>query len=455
MSSAQSPSSSDAQPARTAAADDNSSGPEWTISALEQEYGIKPQPANAIIERFGGWDEFATAAESDADWVLIDGVGPKTADQLSQALSEADAIPGPSDSNSSDNQEEAVSSEVNTEESDEPDEDATEPEVTPDEEEDVTDSHDEEADAGEEDNEQSTEVDKEPEVDEEPDLDGEPNGEAEEEADEDAEEEAGEDDETKVASSFAARMEANVIQTIIGQFTPIADEGRLHLNEDGLNINIVDPANVMMRSGDYPKALFEEWNTSGGCLGVNLDRFADVISMADKDELITLELTSKRRLRVAFDGLEYTLALIDPESIRQEPDIPDLDLTAGFEVQARQIKRANKAADMVSDHVGYEAHGPNGDHRGQIKVVAEGDTDDVDITWEPSEDVTDVTLPSQGKTVDSLYSLDYMKDIIKNVGKDTMFTVRVGDEFPIMLEHTMGDGRGKVTTMLAPRIQSN
>ncbi len=417
----------------------------WTADAVMDIFGIQRKPAEAIINHIDDWSEFESAIESDSDWTLLDGVGPATADSLDETAGELNAFP-PARGDDQDEAQEAEDGEVSD---DDEDEASDEPDVAP-EDSDMNDDSD-----GDEEDDEMGEAEAEPDTDADPD-------EAAEDADDDATTDDGDGAESdrlptfeKKLSSFAAVVEAGTLKDIVGQYTPIADEARIHLSEGGVRILLVDPANVVMRDGDYPASLFESYNTSEGRIGIDLNDLRDVIKMAGSDDLIHLELEAGK-LNISMDGLEYTLALIDPESIREEPELPDLELPARFTIKQRELKRANKAADMVSDHVAVEARNPADGERAII-VKADGDTDDVKLTWtEDKDDIEDVMLPAAGEAFDSLFSLDYMKDIVRNISADTDIEVELGDEFPIWLRHNIDDdGETVVNTMLAPRIQSN
>jgi proliferating cell nuclear antigen len=55
---------------------------------------------------------------------------------------------------------------------------------------------------------------------------------------------------------------------------------------------------------------------------------------------------------------------------------------------------------------------------------------------------------------DSLFSLDYLKDIQKSIDGDDELTIRLGEEFPMKMETQFANGDGDVLFMLAPRIDS-
>ncbi len=246
---------------------------------------------------------------------------------------------------------------------------------------------------------------------------------------------------------FKAIVSASTLQDALDSVSVLVDECKIRLNEEELSIRAVDPANVGMVDLTLEAAAFESYEADGGVIGVNLARLEDIAGMANSGDLIHLELDEEtRKLHIELDGLSYTLALIDPDSIRQEPDIPDLDLPAEIVVEGAQLDRGVTAADMVSDHIRLRV-----DEADEAFLIeAEGDTDDVDLKL-TREDLIALTAGP----ADSLFSLDYLKDMNKAIPLDAEVTVELGEEFPVKLHYAFGEGLGSVTYMLAPRIQSD
>ncbi|MFB6096954.1 MAG: DNA polymerase sliding clamp [Haloferacaceae archaeon] len=246
---------------------------------------------------------------------------------------------------------------------------------------------------------------------------------------------------------FKAIVGASTLQDALDSVSVLVDECKIRLNEDELAVRAVDPANVGMVDLSLSAAAFESYEADGGVIGVNLQRLEDIAGMASSGDLVQLELDEEtRKLHIQIDGLSYTLALIDPDSIRQEPDIPDLDLPAEIVAEGNQLDRGIKAADMVSDHIRLRV---DADEEAFF-IEAEGDTDDVDFEMD-REDLIDLTAGP----ADSLFSLDYLKDMNKAIPGDAEVTIELGEEFPVKLHYEFAEGNGKVTYMLAPRIQSD
>jgi proliferating cell nuclear antigen len=249
------------------------------------------------------------------------------------------------------------------------------------------------------------------------------------------------------SNMFKAIVDAETLRTALDSVGVLVDECKIHLNEDGLAIRAVDPANVGMVDLELDASAFESYEADGGLIGVNLTRLEDIAKMADAGQLVQLELDEQtRKLHIQLDGLEYTLALIDPDSIRKEPDLPDLDLPARIVLEGADIDRAVKAADMVSDHI---ALGVNADAE-FFYVDAEGDTDDVHF-----ELARDELIDLQSGAAHSLFSLDYLKDMNRAIPKNGEVSVDLGEEFPVRISFEIAEGMGSVTYMLAPRIQSD
>jgi proliferating cell nuclear antigen len=247
---------------------------------------------------------------------------------------------------------------------------------------------------------------------------------------------------------FRSEINAGLLKSSVDTVSVLVDECKVRLDEDGLSIKAVDPANVGMVELDIPADSFGSYEADEEVLGLNLVRFEDIVGMANKGDVVEMELDEEtRKLTIRIDGLRYTLSLIDPDSIHQEPNVPDLDLPGDIELAGREIRRGVKAAGMVSDHMAF---GVSGDDD-TFYMRAEGDTDDVrvDLT---EEDV--IGLETGGEKAESLFSLDYLDSMAKAIPNDAAVDVEVGDDYPVKMNFDVAGGDAHVTYLLAPRIEN-
>lgn len=233
------------------------------------------------------------------------------------------------------------------------------------------------------------------------------------------------------------------------------EEAKLDLNEDGLHAGGADPANVALVDAKLTRSAFESYTGNGGQVGVDLEKLIDVASMANNGDLINLDLDPEtRKLDIQIEGLNYTCALIDPDSIREVPDIPEMDLSTTATAEGSELHRAVDATDLVSDYIKFII---DGDSATEFTVEGVGDTDSVDLTIsEADDDVEEITTQLEAdESHSSMFDLEYISELFSEVDKDTPVTIEFGDDFPIQGSFGFADGTGSAEVMSAPRIQSD
>jgi proliferating cell nuclear antigen len=251
--------------------------------------------------------------------------------------------------------------------------------------------------------------------------------------------------------TFHAIASVDTLEEFFEPVDVLVDECKIHLDEDGLRVRAVDPANVAMTDVTLDASGFESYEVpeadDESVIALDLGRFLDVLGFGDSGELVHLELNqATRKLDVQVGSMDYTLALIDPDSVRQEPDIPDLDLPSEIVVEGRDLSRAVDAADLVSDHTTFGVDAG----KETFYTEADGDTDDVFVAYD-REDLIDLET---GGGARSLFSLDYVSDLAGALPNDAEVTIELGEEFPLKWHFSVAEGAAHVTYLLAPRVQS-
>ncbi len=243
---------------------------------------------------------------------------------------------------------------------------------------------------------------------------------------------------------FKAVIGSDKLKDTIESVSTLVDEAKFKINPDGISVRAVDPANVAMVSLDIAKDAFDSFEATEGELGIDLTKLNGIMEMADKSDNIELDLDeTAHKLVVRMRGLSYTMSLLDPSSIRKEPKVPSLDLPVRIIIKGEDMKRAIKAAEKVSDYMSMGT-------RGEIFFMeAEGDTDNVRIEM-TKEQLIDI----KSGEAKSLYSLDYLADISKILGKASEVTIDLGKDYPLKIRFKIAEGHGEVSYMLAPRVES-
>ena len=248
------------------------------------------------------------------------------------------------------------------------------------------------------------------------------------------------------SSPLSVIIKADRFATTLEILQSAAGESLLRFGRDGIDVRLVDPANVYMLSLDVAPAAFEHVGEGQFPAGVNLDAWAEFISKADSGDPIKLDFDAEtRRVNVEYGPFDRSFALIGPDSIRREPDMPDLDLPNQMQLEASLLADVVAVSGMVSDHIEIE-----GDPDGEcVRVIADGDRDTNTATLTDELQTADVR-----EHASSILSIDYLEDIVGVMPASAVVTVRWGQEFPVVFEWEFVDGDASVTQTLAPRIQS-
>ncbi|GGL33849.1 hypothetical protein GCM10009037_16800 [Halarchaeum grantii] len=267
----------------------------------------------------------------------------------------------------------------------------------------------------------------------------------------------------------------DVVATIVTHGDPIrsltelasvvVDELRLHVTEDGLEFTAVDPANVGMVDASAPAEGFSKFDVEREVtVGLNLHLFEKAVSWArkgrsdDGDPVRIQILDDPARVRVQVTRPDQSVARrtewfsIDPDSIRPEPDIPDLDLPCTATPNVTALRHATGAFER--DH----AHLSRSGTTMLLGTNADGDTTpDGEADDELGESVMfpNAAHDMGDEGVSSVFSLDYLGDFAQALksSKADRVTIRWGDQFPVKLAFEHEDWGFAGEFMLAPRIQ--
>jgi|SRR5665648_38959 len=243
---------------------------------------------------------------------------------------------------------------------------------------------------------------------------------------------------------FKAKISADILRDSIKSISSIVDEAKFKITDSGIHVRAVDPANVAMVSLELTSAAFDSFEATELELGIDLVRLIDALDMAERNASVIMEFNKEtHKLQLGIGGLSYTLALLDPSTIRKEPKVPQLNLATSVKIDGTTFKRLVKAAEKVGEYITLGIKGDS------FYMEAEGDTDRVRFEM-TREEVIDI-VPGESR---SLYSLDYLTSISKAVSASTELTIELSIDYPVNISFNLAEGKGSVKYLLAPRIES-
>lgn len=267
--------------------------------------------------------------------------------------------------------------------------------------------------------------------------------------------------------SVSIETDGRTIRPALELPSQLVDECKARFDEDGIQIRAVDPANVGMVDLQIHTEAFDGYalDASDGLLvGLDLGKVESKLSKArlgrSTNDPISMDFDEGRTLveivrEYASTEVTYTdeVLNIDPDAVRQELDLPDLDLSATATVDTTAFRDGVLHIKEDSDHLKIQ------EVNGDLAFTRSSKDDESDgyggavrfnDAAEADEDADD---PS------SKYSLDYLANMAKALkqAKVDEVQVRWGQEFPMKIhaERTIDEETAySVTYMLAPRIES-
>ena len=243
---------------------------------------------------------------------------------------------------------------------------------------------------------------------------------------------------------FQVKVKANVLKDLIDVTSPLVNEVKFNISKNEISLRAVDPAHVAMIDLRITSDAFEEYKTEDLELGIDMDKFASIMRLANSEQMVNLEFNQKEnRLVIQIGNLVRKMALIDTAGM-PDPKMPNLDLPGKVVVKASELSQGVKASESISDHLAITMK------KDSFQLYAEGDTDTVDLTI-PKDMLIDL---STSEKVKSLFSIDYFSNIIKSVKANEAVTIHLGNDNPTKVEFNVAQSKGHVTYLLAPRIES-
>ena len=245
-----------------------------------------------------------------------------------------------------------------------------------------------------------------------------------------------------------ARIKAESLKEFIGAVGSLVDEAKVNVNEDGMQIKAVDPSHVAMIEANLVKSAFDSYEAKSMEMGMDIDKFKNVLTVAGKDEMVNLEKDDNlNRLVVNIGNLTRAMPLLDTSGM-PDPKVPSLDLPSTVNVVVNEIAQGLKASKSVSDHIALSTD------KNSFKLVCEGDNQNsVDLSL-GKDQLEKLDSPDEAT---SLFSLEYFSLMVNSLPADRILHINLGTDLPVKIDadlavDDMTGAQGNVKFLLAPRI---
>lgn len=242
---------------------------------------------------------------------------------------------------------------------------------------------------------------------------------------------------------FDGSVRAGVLADVLEATGVLVDQCNLAFDPGCFGISVMEPSTIGGVELRLDEAAFDAYETSGVVVGASTENLLAFVRTVDSDRSVRLEIEDPRTLRLRSDGLEYETSLVNPDVLRNRPDLGSLELPATVELERHEMARIVTGAGLVASHVemGIDAG------EGEFYARAEGDADDF-AARVPGEELVDF----RPVDVSSTYPVEYLSDYYRVIPEGATVRMTFGEELPIKTHYDFADGRGSGTYFLAPRL---
>ncbi len=232
-----------------------------------------------------------------------------------------------------------------------------------------------------------------------------------------------------------------IFSEIIGILSELVLEVRIKVNQEGMSILAIDPANVAMISFKLPADAFSAIDIENEeVLGVSLDSLKAVLRRIKPGSVLSI-MKEESSLRLQIQDKikrEFNLALIEIEA--EEKPIPNLEFSSKIEMPSSDFSEIIEDCSVVADACSFISE-PE-----KFIIKAKGSLNSFKSEFSSDE------VNIQAQEADSKYSLEYLQKMIKATKLTDKVIINFSTNYPLRLDFVTPFIDLKF--ILAPRVES-
>lgn len=230
-----------------------------------------------------------------------------------------------------------------------------------------------------------------------------------------------------------------LLSRVIEIISELVTEVRLKVNEHGMSIVAMDPANVSMVGFKLPKTSFSQFEVGNEVLGINLDSLKRILKRCGINSSLVLEKRENMLNIQIHDRIRrnFNLSLIDIDS--EDKEMPNLEFSSKVEINSIDLIDSVEDCAVVADACSFivkegkfiiEARGLN-------SAMSEFSGDEAMITAENCK---------------SRYSLEYLQKFMKGAKLCDKTILNFANDHPLKVE--LKTENMDLIFILAPRVET-
>ena len=226
---------------------------------------------------------------------------------------------------------------------------------------------------------------------------------------------------------------------VIEILSELVSEVRIKVNDFGLSINAIDPANVAMVSFKMPKSVFSEFESGKEVLGVNLENLKRVLRrcgpgsaliIEKKENLLNLQVQDKIKR-------DFNLGLIDIDT--EDKEMPHLEFSSTVELDSLDLVSVIEDCAVVDDACSFIIKDGN-------FIIEAKNINSARIEFSADE------AKIEAENCKARYSLEYLQKFMKAAKLCEKTVIRFANDHPMKMDFKTP--QIELSFILAPRVET-
>lgn len=235
-----------------------------------------------------------------------------------------------------------------------------------------------------------------------------------------------------------------LLSKAVDLISELVTEVRLKINENGMSITAMDPANVSMVGFKLPRSAFSQYETGKEILGVNLDDLKKILKRCGSSSSLTIEKSENVLAIQIMDRIKrnFTLGLIDIDSddIDFNEKISRMEFSSKVIINSKDLIDSVEDCLVVSDACSFIIRDGKFiiESKGINSARAEFSGDEANINAENCK---------------ARYSLEYLQKFIKGSKLVDKTILNFANDHPLKLD--IKAEHMEISFILAPRVETD
>jgi proliferating cell nuclear antigen len=241
------------------------------------------------------------------------------------------------------------------------------------------------------------------------------------------------------------KVDAKTMREFSNVIITLVQEARVDFKADGISAKVMDPARVAMISVDIKNGAFQEYSVDGDeSLGLDIDKMRNFLKLSGASDIIDFKYDGKK-ISMKLNNLSAGIPIIDPSALTT-PKIPTIEPQNKIVTDLNLLSTGIKAAEGISEVVTFNIKSD------ELRIYAKGETE---------SETTELTIPKNmakefiySSDAKSSFALEYLTKFMRALESTEEVSIAIGNDYPLRMEAPILNGKGKVTFLIAPRIEN-